>query len=326
MKAIRIHRFGPPDVLQLEDVPDPRPAPGRILIRVRAAGMNYADLLIREGRYPKLAALPYTPGYEAAGVVEALGEGVEGPAVGTRVVAAVSAPGTFAEYVEAEPAQVTEIPEGVGDEEALALPVQALTAWLALRIGGRVAPGDSVLIPAAAGGAGHLAVQLAKRLGAARVLAGASTKEKRDLALRLGADAAIDYTEGGWADQVRAATDGRGADVVFERSGGAHADESLRALAKGGRLIVFGADSLTEPRLSTEQLRGLLVQGQAYAGFSLMALPDGVRRAALHELFAFVAAGALQVHVGARFPLARAADAHRAMASRATSGKVVINL
>ncbi len=323
MKAIRVHRFGPPEVMILEEVPQPQPGAGQVLVRVRAAGLNYADLVLREGLFPAAVSLPYTPGHDVVGTVEALAAEVTDLAVGARVVAML-AMGAYAEYVAVPAAAVRVVPEGIDDETALALPLQGITAMLALRFAGRVEQGNAVFVPAAAGGVGSLAVQLAKCLGAARVIAGASTQEKRALALRLGADAAIDYTEDGWANQVLDATEGRGADVVLEMNGGPMADESLRALAPGGRLVVFGADSVRAPRLDAAQLRGLIARGQAYVGCSFAAAPESVRRAALDELFAAAVAGEIRANRGEKFPLARAAEAHRALASRKARGKLAL--
>lgn len=322
MRAIRVHRAGGPEVMALEEVPTPQPGPGEVRISARAIGLMYVDLLARAGRIP--VPPPFTPGFELVGVVDAVGPEVRGLTVGTRVAGALLAPGAYAEQVVVPAAQVTALPEPLGDVEALALLFQGPTALLALRLGGRLQAGESVFLPAAVGGVGSLAVQLAKRLGA-KVIAGASSAEKRRLALELGADAAVDYTRDGWADEVKAATGGKGADVVLEMLGGKTGDESLRALAPGGRLVVFGADNVLNPTgLTAEQVVGLLRKGQSFAGFSVTNAPESAQRAAREELVSATAGGTLRVIAGERFPLADAAGAHRAMEARRTTGKVVL--
>jgi NADPH2:quinone reductase len=322
--AVRMHTTGAPDVLALEAVAMPTPAEGEVRIAVHVAGLNYPDMLIRGGRLPA-RTMPFTPGVDVAGVVDAVGSGVSGElAVGARVVAALfkEASGGYAEHVVTSASSVTVLPDDLAFEHAVALPVQGLTALLALRIAGRVAPGDAVFVPAAAGGVGSLAVQLARRLGARIVVGGASTSEKRRLVLDLGADAVVDYTRASWSEDLRAATGGVGADVILEAGGGAMFEESLRALAPSGRLVVFGAeDAVNPPVFDAAKTLAFLRQGQAFVGFSLLRVPESVRRAALAELIA--SARSLRVIVE-RYALADAARAHAAMEARKTQGKVVL--
>ncbi|MBZ4418034.1 zinc-binding dehydrogenase [Myxococcus sp. RHSTA-1-4] len=324
MKAMRLLRFGGPEELRLEDVTPPVPGAGEVLIQVHAAGLNYAELLQREGRVPGAPPPPFTPGYEAAGVVSAVGSGVTHLTRGARVVAMLPGQGAFAELAVAPAALVTPIPEALPFEKAVALLSQAPAALAGLRVAGRVRRGDAVFIPAAAGGVGSFMVQLAKALGAGRVIAGASTGEKRELALRLGADTAIDYTRPDWPERVREATDGRGADVVFERSGGAGLGQGLAALAPQGRLVLFGAESMSGTSVSSEQVTRMLFQNQSLVGFAFPALPREVQAETLREVFQRVADGTLEVVVGRTFDLRELPEAHRALEQRKTSGKVVI--
>ncbi|PTL79866.1 NADPH:quinone oxidoreductase family protein [Vitiosangium sp. GDMCC 1.1324] len=324
MKAIRLLRFGGPEELRLEELAPPVPGDGEVLIRVHAAGLNYAELLQREGRVPGGSPLPFTPGYEAAGVISAVGGGVSHLRSGARVVAMLPAQGALAELALAPASLVTPMPDELSFEKAVALLNQAPTALAALRIAAQLREGDTVFIPAAAGGVGSFLSQLAKQLGAGRVVAGASTEEKRALARRLGADIAVDYTRADWPERVREATGGRGADVVFERSGGEVFSQSLRALAPRGRLVVFGVDSLRGTHVSSEQLGQMVFQNQSLVGFAFPALPPDVQAATLREVFELVASGKLQVVIGQTFALHEAADAHRSLAQRKTSGKVVI--
>lgn len=324
MKAMRLLRFGGPEELRLEELVPPIPGEGEVLLQVHAAGLNYAELLARAGRIPGAPPPPFTPGYEAAGLIQAVGRGVTQWRSGQRVVAMLPSQGAFAELAVAPAALVTAIPDGLSFEKAVALLSQAPAALAGLRIAGRVQQGDAVFIPAAAGGVGSFMVQLAKALGAGRVIAGASTEEKRALSVRLGADVAVDYTRPDWPEHVREATGGRGADVVFERSGGDVFAQSLRALAPRGRLVVFGVDSLSGTQVSSEQLGALLFQNQSVVGFAFPALPRDVQAGVLREVFERVADGKLEVVIGQRFGLHELPDAHRALEQRKTSGKVVI--
>lgn len=322
-KAVRLHTTGAPESLAVEAVPRPVPNEGEVGIAVHVAGVNYADVLARAGRLPT-RAMPFTPGVDVAGVVDSVGPGVSEIAIGARVVAALfrDASGGYAEHVVAPVSDIMAIPDDLAYENAVALPVQGLTALLALRIAGRVTPGDAVFVPAAAGGVGSLAVQLARRLGARVVVGGASTSEKRRLVLDLGADAVVDYTRAAWADDLRAATGGAGADVILEAGGGAMLEESLRALAPGGRLVVFGAEDAVNPTsLDVQKTLAFLRQGQAFVGFSLLRVPERVRRAALAELIA--SARSLRFVVE-RYALDDVARAHAMMEARKTRGKVVL--
>ena len=313
MHAIRIDRFGGPEVLELADMPVPEPGPGEVLIRVSRAGMNYADTHQRTNDYLANYELPLVPGGEVAGVREDTGE---------RVVA-MSGLGGYAEYATAPAALTFPIPDGVDDGTALALLIQGLTAWHLYRTSAKLAPGESVVVHAAAGGVGSLAVQLGAPMGAGRVIATASTDEKRALALELGADAAIDASPEGMKERLEEANGGK-VDVVFEMAGGEVFEQSLAALAPFGRLVTYGIASRRPNEVSSG---ALMRRSRAVVGFWLMHCigRPGMVDEALADLFARVQRGELRAHVGATYPLADASRAQVDMAERRTMGKLLLD-
>jgi NADPH:quinone reductase len=314
MRAIQIEEFGGPEVLKLADLPTPEPGEGEVLIRVSLAGMNYADTHQRTNDYLARYELPLVPGGEVAGVREDTGE---------RVVA-LTGLGGYAEFAVAPEAVTFPIPDGVDDGTALALIVQGLTAWHLYRTCAKVAEGESVVIHAAAGGVGSLAVQLGRPMGAGRVIATASTEEKRALALELGADAAIDADPEGMKERLEEANGGAKVDVVFEMAGGEVFDQSLAALAPFGRLVTYGIAS----RQANEVSSGALMRkSRAVIGFWLMhALGrPGMIDDALADLFARVQRGELRAHVGGTYPLGEAGRAQVDIAERRTTGKVLLD-
>ena len=323
MKAIRIHETGGPEVMQLEEVEVPTPQEGEVLVKVEAAGVNYADLAQCQGAYLTRTRTPMTLGVEFAGTVAALGPGVSTLAEGTPVVA--FGEGGYAEYAVARANMVIPIPPNLDFVHAAALPVQGITAYQLLRESARIQPGESVLVHAAAGGVGTLAVQLAKLMGAGKVIGTASNTNKLNLVRSLGADAAINYTEESWVEQVKTATGGRGADIILEMVGGSVAEQNLQCLAPFGRMVVYGAASGQIVQFSGIQL---MYKNQAIIGYWLTAQlrrPDRIFQAVM-ELMQFITNGQLQIIVGQTFPLAEAAEAHRAIAERKTTGKVVLVL
>ena len=323
MKAVRFHETGSPEVLVYEDVHDPVPGPGELLVRVEAVGMNFADILRRRGDpYPEPSPLPFTVGGEVAGTVWALGPGSDGPPVGTPVFVASRA-GGYAQYVIVPAASVIPLPEGIDPVQATALVVQGLTALFALREAGHLAPQETVLVEAAAGGVGSFAVQLAKLLCAGTIIAAASTAEKRAIALSLGADVAVDYTDPNWASQVRSLTGGKGVDLVLEMTGGTTLTRALDAMAPFGRMVVYGLASGESIAVDPQRLVQL---NQSVVGFYIggfFARPELVA-AGLAEIVQHVQAGRLEVQIGAVMPLARAADAHRLLEGRHSTGKIVL--
>jgi NADPH2:quinone reductase len=322
MRAIRISEWGGPEVLELvDDAPLPEPDEHHVLVRVTRAGINFADTHARENSYLARYELPLTPGGEIAGVVERDGGGFR---AGQRVVSLVGT-GGYAEYVAAPAATTFPIADGVSDATALALVLQGLTAWHLYRTSARLAPGESVVVHAAAGGVGSLAVQLAKPLGAGRVIATASSEEKRALALELGADAAVDVTREDLKEALIEANLGARVDVVLEMAGGHVFDASLDALAPFGRLVTYGIAS-REP--NTVSSGALMRRSRAVVGFWLMHClrkPAELIHAPLQELFERVAAGELRVIEGATYPLSDVRRAHEDLQARRTSGKLLLD-
>lgn len=294
MKAVRFHQTGGPEVLVLEDVPIPTPGSGEILIRVEAAGVNYADTMRRNGDpYAEPSPTPYAPGIEVAGTVEAHGPGVQGPAVGTSVFASPEW-GGYAQYVTASAARVMPLPAGLTPVQATTLVVQGLTASLVLRQAGQLAPGETVAVEAAAGGVGSFAVQLAKLFGASQVIGLASDGAKCARARQLGADEAIDYTDPSWPRAVRRLTGGRGTDLLLEMTGGVTLSRALQALAPFGRMVVYGQAGRQPAHVDTQRL---VVPNHSIAGFYLGAY-IGRReliRSTLEELIDYVLDKRLQL-------------------------------
>ena len=314
MRAIQMSEYGGPEVLKLVELPVPEPGAGEVLVKVARAGVNFADTHQRTNTYLAKSALPIVPGSEVAGVREDTGE---------RVVA-LCGDGGYAEYATAPASLTFAIPDGVEDATALAVLVQGLTAWHLYRTCGRVANGESVVVHSAAGGVGSLAVQLGKPMGAGRVIATASTEEKRALALELGADVAIDGSAEGLSERLVEANEGKRVDVVFEMAGGAVFDESLAALAPFGRLVTYGIAS-REP--NTVSSGSLMRHSRSVVGFWLMhclGRPAMVDEA-LTDLLARVARGELRAVAGPAYPLAEAGRAQRDIADRRTTGKVTLD-
>jgi NADPH2:quinone reductase len=314
MRAIQQREFGGPEVLELVDLPVPAPGDGEVLIRVSRAGMNFADTHQRRNDYLAAQELPLVPGGEVAGLREDTGE---------RVVA-LTGKGGYAEYAIAQEALTFPIADGVDDGTALALVLQGLTAWHLYRTAGRVDPGETVVVIAGAGGVGSLAVQLGKAMGAGRVIATASTSDKRDLALELGADAAVDGDPEGLKDRLIEANLGRQVDVVFEMAGGDVFDACLAALAPFGRLVTYGIASGKGNEVHTRKLMG---RSRAVVGFWLMHClgKPAMIDEALRDLFERAVRGELRAVVGATYPLSEARQAQIDLAERRTTGKVLLD-
>jgi NADPH2:quinone reductase len=314
MRAIQMTEFGGPEVLVLAELPTPQPGPGETLIKVTRAGLNFADTHTRTNSYVQKATLPLVPGGEVAGVREDTGE---------RVVALVGS-GGYAEYAIAPSERVFPIPEGLDDGTALALIIQGTTAWHMYRTSARLAEGESVVVHGAAGGVGSIAVQLGRVFGAGRVIATASSDEKRALALQLGADAAIDPAAEGLTERLLGANGGREVDVVFDMSGGEVFDASYRALAPFGRIIVCGI-ATGEP--NEVRTGSLLRHSRAVVGFYIFHCLQrpGMFAEALADLFARAAAGELRAIVGNTYKLADAAQAQIDLRARRTTGKLLLD-
>lgn len=326
MKAIRIHEAGGPEVLLYEDVATPTPNAGQVLIKVTVAGVNYADMLLLRGMSHGPhggVQFPVTPGFEVVGTVAALGEGVTTLAEGMRV-AAVLDDGGYAEYAVVNADAIVTIPDGVDDAQATALLVQGITAYGLLHDAVHLQSGESVLVQAAGGGVGTLAVQLAKLAGAGTIIGTAGSIEKRALAQRLGASVVIDYGKDDWVKQVLAATDGRGVDTVLESIGGTLGGQAFQCLAPLGRLVNFGAASgQPMPPLDLMQMN---FKGLTVSGYGGPWLRPGRAQDARVAISAYLTAKQLHVVVGQTFPLAEAANAHRALMGRKTMGKILLHV
>jgi NADPH:quinone reductase len=306
--------FGGPEVLKLVELPKPQAGPEEVVIRVTRAGLNFADTHTRTNSYVQKATLPLVPGGEVAGVREDTGE---------RVIA-LTGTGGYAEYAKAPERLVFPIPDELDDGTALAIIVQGLTAWHLYRTSARVGEGESVVVHGAAGGVGSLAVQLGRAFGASPVIATASSEAKRQLALELGADVAIDPAPEGLTERLIEANGGREVDVVFEMSGGAVFEASYRALAQFGRLVAYGIASQEPNKVSTGSL---LRHSRAVVGFYLfhcLSRP-GMFTDALQELFGRAVRGELRAVVGQTYPLAQAAQAQIDLRGRRTTGKLLLD-
>jgi len=315
VRAIQMARFGGPEVLELVELERPRPGRDEVLIRVAMAGVNFADTHRRTDTYLASTTLPTVPGSEVVGVREDTGE---------RVVA-LCGTGGYAEYALAARDRVFAVPDGVDDAAALAMLIQGCTAWHLYRTAGRVARGESVVIHAAAGGVGSLAVQLAHPLGAARAIASASSEPKLALARELGADRVLLGAPDGLTERILAANDGRPVDVIFDSAGGAVFDASLDALAPFGRIVTYGIATREQNEVRTGRL---LRNSQSVVGFWLwhcLERPEMLAEALL-DLFARVSAGTLRALIGGIYPLAQAAQAQIDIAARSTTGKLVLDL
>lgn len=328
MKAVRLYELGGPEVLRLEDTETPRPGPGQVLIKVEAAGVNFADLMHRAGRYLWEEQLPMTLGVEVAGAVVAHGPDVTTPASGTRVAA--MAGGGYAEYAVANARALSPIPDWLDAAGATAFLMQGQTAYQTLRETARIEPKDSVLVHAAAGGVGTLAVQIARLLGAGRVIATASTAAKLALARDLGADVAIDYTEDSWPQRVQEATDGKGVRIILDGVGGEIGRRSLACLTPSlGRMVVHGWASGEVPAFTSQELMGANASLSGYwlTGHNWLSSPvnwPAKFAQASGDILAWASSGALRPVVEHRYPLAEAARAHREMGERKTVGKLVL--
>ncbi|CAB4885613.1 unannotated protein [freshwater metagenome] len=311
MKAIQISTFGGPDVMKLVELADPVAGADEVLLNVTAIGINYADTHQTENSYLSPQRLPLVPGIEVVGTHD-----------GKRYLATVSS-GGYAEKAVAHKGVIFPIPDNVTDEQALCVLVQGTTAWHLLKTMAHLRKGETVLVHAAAGGVGTIAIQLAKMWGAT-VIASTSSSEKSALATSLGADHVINAKSSDLAGEIRKANGGKGVDIVLEMIGGKTFDQSLEALGEFGRMITFGMASRTAP---TPIHPGSLMHGsKTIAGFWLANCFSSkeLMHDVVSELFALIGSGALKPIIGATYPLNEAAGAHRAMLARETTGKIVL--
>ena len=317
MKAIRIHEFGGTENLRLDEVEKPTASADEVLIKTAAAGINYADTMLRQNKYMFTPELPFTLGFEAAGTIESVGANVQNLKVGQRVLATIRG-GGYAEYAVADGRTIVPIPDDLDFGKATALLAQGLTA---LGLLADLKSGQTILIHAAAGGVGSLLVQLAKHKGA-KVLGTASTTEKLEKIASLGADVGINYTESDWTDEVLTATDGKGADLIIEMVGGDIGKQNLKCLATGGTMMVYGAASGEDFQISA---LGLLGRMQTVKGYNLNFETRENMTAFTRELMTHIAENRLELIVN-EFPLEQAKEAHQALEGRRTMGKVVLTV
>jgi len=322
MRAVVIEEHGGPEVLRLADVEVPAPGPGQLKVRVEAAGVNFIDIYQRSGIYQ--TGLPYTLGLEGAGRVVALGQGVTEVMVGERVAWA-NCPGSYAEEVVIDAALAVPVPGVLASNLAAASMLQGMTAHFLCHDTWKVQRGDTVLIHAGAGGVGLLLTQMCFRLGA-RVFTTVSTEEKAVLSRRAGASEAIRYDREDFAGEIRRLTDGRGVDVVYDAVGKSTFQQSLECLRPRGLLVIYGAASGPVPPFDVQELnrRGSLFLTRPTLFHHIADRASLLARAA--DVLGQVSRSELDVRIGQTFPLARAADAHRALESRATTGKVLLTL
>jgi NADPH2:quinone reductase len=320
MKAIQIQKNGGPEVMALAELPVPEAAAGQVVVKVEAAGVNFIDVYQRNGLYP--VQLPYVLGVEGSGTVSEVGSGAGTLAVGDRVAWAAG-PGTYAEYVAVPSDKLVKVPEAIGFPEAAAAMLQGMTAhYLALETY-PIKKGDTVLVHAAAGGVGQLLVQVAKRRGA-RVLATVSTEQKADLARKAGADEVILYTQTDFVEEVKRMTGGAGVHAVYDSVGQTTFLKSLDCLSRRGTLISFGQSS---GKIQPIEPAILGAKGSLYLTrpslFHYIADRVSLERRA-SDVLGWIAKGELVLHIGEKLPLAEAAEAHRRLEARKTTGKVLL--
>ncbi len=318
MKAIRVHQFAGPEVMRIEDVPDPKPGPGQVVVRIHAAGVNPADTYIRAGTYARKPTLPYTPGMDGAGVVEAVGAGVSHVKVGDRVYTAGTLSGTYAERALCAESQVHRLPQQASYAQGAAIHVPYATAYRALFQLARATPGESVFIHGASGGVGVAALQLTRAAGMA-VIGTAGTDKGRALVAEQGAHHVLDHRAPDYLDKLMSLTGGRGADVILEMLANVNLAKDLKVLAMGGRLVVIGNRGTIEINPRDAMGRDASIIGMSLWNASEQQL------ASIHAaLVAGLETGTLRPVIGKEMPLADAPRAHVAIMEPGAYGKIVL--
>jgi len=318
MKAIRVREFGPPEVMRMEETPDPSPGPGQVLVRVRAVGVNPVETYIRSGTYARRPTPPYTPGHDAAGIVEAVGTGVTGVAAGDRVYTSETVTGAYAELALCNASRVHPLPASVSYAQGAAVGVPYATAWRALFQRIRAVPGETVLVHGASGGVGVAALQIARAAGL-RVFGTAGTAEGLALVRREGAHAVFDHRFAGYLEEGVASTGGRGFDIVLEMLANVNLPADLKALAMGGRVVVIGNRGTVEI-----DARDAMARDASIVGMSLFNIPDADRAVVHAALVAGLENGSLRPVIGRELPLSAAPESHVAVMSPGARGKIVL--
>jgi len=324
VKAVLCKAYGPPESLVVEDVASPEPGPGDVVITVKAASVNFPDVLIIQNKYQVKPPLPFSPGSEVAGIVKSVGEGVTQVAVGDKVLAIIGY-GAFAEEVKTESRRVLPLPHGMDFASAAAFGLTYATSEHALTDRGALKAGETLLVLGAAGGVGIAAIEIGKALGA-RVIACASTSDKLAVCRAHGADETIDYAAEDLRERIKALTNGNGPDVVYDPVGGPYTELALRSIAWRGRLLVvgFAAGEIPKIPLNLTLLKGCAVVGVFWGEFTRRE-PERFAES-MARLGRWYTEGRLKPHISETFPLERAADALTRMANREVKGKVVLSV
>lgn len=324
MKAVLCKEFGPPESLVIEEVADPKPGPGQVVVDVQATGVNFPDVLIIQNLYQFKPELPFSPGGEVAGVISELGEGVSGVNVGDAVIA-MTGHGGMAEKIAVDAGRLMPLPDGIEPTVAASFCMTYGTSYHALKQRAQLQPGETLLVLGAAGGVGITAVELGKLMGA-RVIAAASTAEKLEVARQAGADEVINYSEENLKDRVKELTGGQGADVIYDPVGGELFDQCMRCINWKGRLLVVGFASGEIPKLPVNLtlLKGCQVVGVFWGSFT--AREPEVNAENFQELFAMLEKGQIKPLVSKVFPFEQGADAIAHLAGRKAVGKVVVEI
>jgi NADPH:quinone reductase len=322
MKAIRVHTFGDPEVMKLEDIPDPQPGPGQVVVRVHAVGVNPVETYIRSGIYPK-PPTPYTPGNDGAGVIEAVGPEVAQVKVGERVYIAGSISGTYAEKSLCAATRVHALPAPASYAQGAAVHVPYGTAYHALMQRARAVPGESVLVHGASGGVGIAGVQLARAAGLT-VIGTAGTERGRQLVLEQGAHHVLDHTVSGYLEQVLSLTQGRGVDIILEMLANVNLGHDLSVLARGGRVVAIGNRGPANQGTVSINPRAAMMRDAAILGINLGNASEREVASMHAALMAGLATGALRPVIGQELPLAEAAKAHHAVIEARAYGKIVL--
>ena len=318
MKAIRVHEFGPPEVMKLEEVADLRPGPGQVVVEVKAAGVNPVDSYVRSGLYARRPVLPYTPGADAAGVAKAIGEGVSRVAAGARVFISGTVSGAYAGQALCEESQVHPLPDKASFAQGAGVYIPYATAYRALFQRAAARPAETVLVHGASGGVGTAAVQLARAAGM-RVIGTAGSERGRDLVRKQGADRVLDHRAPGYLDEARKITTDRGVDVVLEMMANINLDNDLQILAPGGCVVVIGSRGRVEI-----DPRGIMSRHASVVGMLLFDTTEREKAEILAAVSAGLENGTLQPVVGSEIPMGEAARAHHQIMETPAYGKIVL--